>query len=645
MKRTVLELLNQASVQYHDNTYVADKTNKGWQAMTYPQVKQEAEYIAAALLEHQLDHKHLAILAEGRSRWIVSEFAIIKAAGTSVPLSTKLLPEELPFRLNHSESKAIFTSQNTFEKVLSIWNQLEEPQFKLIYYDTDREQVKKVCEKYQIDICEHLLFYDDLLETGKAKMEERKDELDSIEQNLQEDDVVTISYTSGTTGNPKGIMLTQNNYFSNSSDAVDFFKIDKHLRTFVILPIDHSFAHTIAIYASLLVALEIYFVDARGGATKALKNIPINMKEVNPHLMLSVPALSGNFMNKIIKGIDAKGGIAKTLFDKGIQAGINYLGDGYEEVPAGVKARNAFWYKLADKIVFKKIRTIFGENMQYFVGGGALLDISQQRFFKALGVPIYQGYGLTEAAPIISANHPDLHKLGSSGRVMPTIEFKIMLADGTEAPKGTKGELVIRGNNVMKGYFKNEKASKESLRNGWLYTGDLAYVDKDDFLIVVGREKALLISADGEKYSPEGIEEAIANTSKMVHQVMVHNDHNKYTTALITLSTEVVERYKKDNKITEPKVLLEGIFQSFNSFKQDKDYANQFPAQWLPATFIILEEPFSEENHMINSTMKMVRHKIREAYQDKIDFMYSTGGNKVVNDINLQVVNQLFFNK
>ena len=205
----------------------------------------------------------------------------------------------------------------------------------------------------------------------------------------------------------------------------------------------------------------------------------------------------------------------KGIFNRGIEAAIKRNGDGYRKPGLATQIATYFNYAVADKLIFKKLRKIWGSKIEFFVGGGALLDIKQQQFYKAIGVPVYQGYGLTEATPIISTNTPFFHKMGTSGKVLGNITCKICDENGKELPKGEKGEIVIKGDNVMKGYYKNPEATAETLKDGWLYTGDLGFFDKDDFLVVVGREKALLISEDGEKYSPEEIEEAIVNSSSL----------------------------------------------------------------------------------------------------------------------------------
>ncbi len=629
MKKTVLNLLDDAVNQYPNSPYTLEKGDSEYVPKTFTQVRTDARFFAAELYNLGIKkNDKIAILAEGRNYWVSGEFGILMAGAISVPLSIKLLPEEVLFRINHSESRAIILTQNTFRTVAKVWDKIKHDNFKLIYLDKDLKAIQQTAKNNGIDIENDILLYTDLLEKGKESYEKNKEQLAQIQEKTDEADIVTISYTSGTTGNPKGIMLTHLNYFSNSRDAMLYFDVKEKDRLMIILPIDHSFAHTVGIYASLVRGLSIYFVDARGGSMATLKNIPINLKEAKPEFMLTVPALSGNFMNKIKDGINSKGGFVKWLFNKGLEAGKYIHGNGFKKPPLIKQIPHRLIYNTANALIFKKVRQIFGGSLKYCVGGGALLDIKQQQFFYSIGIPIYQGYGLTEAAPIISTNTAEKHKMGSSGRVIPGVTCKIELEDGSEAKAGETGEIVIKGQNVMKGYYKNPEATDETIREGWLHTGDRGYVDKDNFLYVIGREKALLISDDGEKYSPEEIEEAIVNTSELVKQVMVYNDHKRYTTALITLEEKKVEQLVDLEGISETGDLLNKVEGSFYKFKKDPEYADKFPTKWTPSSFRIIAEPFSEENKMINSTMKMVRYKITEVYQDVIETMYKPEGNK-----------------
>jgi long-chain acyl-CoA synthetase len=438
-------------------------------------------------------------------------------------------------------------------------------------------------------------------------------------------------------------MLTHRNYYVNVHDSVNLFQVPHGgYKTLLILPCDHSFAHTVGLYAALPRGIEIFFVDARGGGMATIRNIPSNLKETNPVFLLTVPALTGNFMKKIREGVAAKGGFAKKLFDAGVAAGISYYGDVAHKPGFFTRLKNFFPYKLADLIVFSKVRQTFGRDIQFCVGGGALLDRKQQEFFKAIGVPIYQGYGLTEAAPVISSNTPFAHKIGSSGKVAASVECHIVREDGSECEVGETGQIAIRGENVMKGYFKNDEATAETIRDGMLFTGDRGFLDEDGYLYVVGREKALLISPDGEKYSPEEIEEAIVNTSDLIDQALVYNDHSPYTGALITLDEEKVRAFIEERSITDSGELLDALRESLYSFQSDPAYTRKFPSQWIPSTFQVLEEHFTEENRMVNSSMKVVRYKVFEHFADRLETMYADDGQDHRNERNRQAVRSLF---
>lgn len=641
-KRTVFQMLNKASKTYRDNNYLSQKNDTGWYSSSFSDAKQKALQLASALIELGVVYEDkIAILSEAKIDWVISEFATLYSGGIIVPLSIKLLPEEVPFRVNHSETKFFIISENTLEKVVSAWDKYENNELQLIVLDKPSTKISDICNASNFDE-KKLLFIDDLYKLGSSKLDANFKKIEKIESNTQEDDVVTISYTSGTTGNPKGIMLTHLNYFSNSHDAVNTFKIRELITTLIILPTDHSFAHTIGLYTALVRGISIHFVDARGGGMNALKNIPINLVEAKPNFLLTVPALTGNFISKIKDGVKEKGSFVEGIFNRGLDAGIKRNGDGFTKPGLTTQIITFFNYSLAEILIFKKLRLIFGAEIEFFVGGGALLDIKQQQFYKAIGIPVYQGYGLTEASPIISTNTPFAHKMGTSGKILNNIICKICDENGNELAKGQKGEICIQGNNVMKGYYKNDEATKETLKNGWLHTGDLGFIDKDDFLVVVGREKALLISEDGEKYSPEEIEEAIINSSPLIEQIMIYNDHQKFTTALITLNKLNVTDFMKTNNVTNAEVMMLKLKEEILAFNQQPEFKNKFPSKWIPSSFQIIEEEFSEANKMINSTLKMVRHVITQTHKDRLDLMYAKNSKQVASEKNLEIIKQLF---
>jgi long-chain acyl-CoA synthetase len=641
MKKTVLNMLRDGVNNYPNTHYTSNKKNDIWDSMTYTKVLEESRFIASGLIEMGIkkDDK-LALISEGKNIWICMEFGMLFAGATNVPLALKLLPEEILFRIKHSESKVVVVSKMMLKGIAPLYSKMQKG-MKLIILEDSIDGMEEILKEYGIIYGEHCFLYGDILQSGKETWEKNIKKLEKREEEIEEDDIVTISYTSGTTGDPKGIMLTHLNYYHNCHDAMEYFNLDPGQRLYICIPIDHSFAHTVGIYAALLIGISIFFVDFGGGGIQYAKNVAKNLKEANPHFMLSVPSLSSNFMMKIKDGVREKGKFVHAIFNMGLNAGIRMNRDGYHKAGFFVKLINYLPHKLADVLVFSKVRQIFGNNIEFIVGGGALLDIRQQHFFYAIGAPVFQGYGLSEATPIISANTREIHKMGSSGRVIPNVECKIINDRGEEVKTGEQGQIIIKGNNVMKGYYKNPETTSKTIIDGWLYTGDLGYLDDDGFLIVIGREKALLISADGEKYSPEGIEEAIQNSGFLIHQVMVYNDMKKTTTAIITLHKEKVRAYAKKQGFTREEQILEAIKKDLYKFKEIPEFKGQFLEKWIPTTFQIAPEEFSDKNQMINSALKMVRHKIQETYQDRIDFMYSPGGSNIINEMNIQAVSEL----
>ena len=636
-KRNIIELLNAAANNYSNKNYTSHKTDEGWVSYTYTQVRDNANSLSAALLDIGIKKgDNAAIISEGSPMWVMSEYSLLNIGAVAVPLSVKLMPEEIPFRLDHSDSVAVFISKNNLPKLLQIIGQVQNKSLKLIYLNDDVAHFYNALNEAGVDKSNGFVFWE-LLEKGDKLFKENPNNVLDIKNKIDENDVVTISYTSGTTGQPKGIMLTHLNYYSNTKDGIESFKLKKGFRTLVILPVDHSFAHTVALYGALFSALDLYFLDTRGGVTNAIKNIPINLKEVNPDFLLTVPALSGNFMNKMKEGVKEKGKVIDALFETGLNAAKFRNGDGYNKPGMVGQVSRYFSFIPAKSLIFNKLKNVFGGKINYMVGGGALLDIKQQQFYRAIGTPVYQGYGLTEAAPIISSNTPHIFKMGTSGKIMPSISCRIMKDDQVEAKSGEIGEIVIKGDNVMKGYYKNETDTNKTIKDGWLWTGDLGFMDEDGFLVVTGRNKALLISEDGEKYSPEGIEEAMISNSELVGQAMVYNDQKKYTTAVVTIDPLKVAKLKGKAS----KEVLEMVKNDIEAFKSDPVYAGQFPKKWTPSYFYIAPEPFSEENKMVNSTLKMVRYKILEGHKNEIDKLYEGSASQVSDELNLKSLDLL----
>ena len=642
--RTIVRLLHEASLKFPNRAYATKKGDEGWIEYSYSLVDELSDYVCAALVSSAVkSQSSFGLLAEGRPEWIIAEMGVIKHRSVSVPLSIKLTPEEIAFRLTHSEAVGIIASSNTLDNIVKAFRLIEGDTPVLYYLDEKDEKLEAYAKEFKWKEKTHYYTWSNLIEIGKKALKKDKGIVSSIENTIDENDTINICYTSGTTGNPKGIMLTHLNYWANSHDAVALFNIPENVfETLIVLPVDHSFAHTVGIYTSMLRGITLHFVDARGSNAAIIRNFPKNLVEVNPTFLMTVPSISGNFMKKMSQGILAKGRFLNGIFIRGLEAGIARNGDGFHKTSTWVKVKTLIPYKVASLLIFPKLRKVFGSKIEYCVGGGALLEARQQHFFAAIGVPVYQGYGLTEAAPIISSNSPSSYKFGTSGRVAPTVTCKIMKSENEEAKVGERGEIVIKGDNVMKGYFKNPSATEEVLKvidgETWLFTGDLGYYDEDGFLVVTGRAKALLIAKDGEKYSPEEIEEAMINQCDIINQLLVYNDHSPYTTALVTLQEDKVASLIKAENITTPKQAYERVLELLKKYEAGSK--KSIPGQWMPSTFAIIEKPFSEADKLVNSTMKLVRYKVIEFYSERINQMY---GHKEHEKLNIDVIKKLFF--
>jgi len=639
MERTIVQMLHDAAQKYGDRAYTNTRMEAGWQPCSFKQTDIQSDYVAAYLLDHGFKAEQtVGILSEGKSSWVICEHGAIKAKMISVPLSIKLTPEEIAFRINHSEAVALTVSSNTLGnavKALPFFNH----HVMFIYLDEQDDrlesQIRQAGWKQDVDYVP----YQTILSDGQALLEKQPKLVRDVEATISEQDTINICYTSGTTGNPKGIMLTHVNYWVNSQDAIELFQLpDAQFETLVVLPVDHSFAHTVGIYTSLLRGITLHFVDSRGSNAAIIRNFPKNLVELNPVFLMTVPSITGNFMKKMIQGIHQKGAFVEGIFNRGLEAGMLRNGDGFHKSGTWIRIKTWLPYTLANLLVFPKLRKIFGDKMLYCVGGGALLEAKQQRFFAAIGVPVFQGYGLTEAAPIISSNTPHRYKFGTSGMVAKSEICKIMVDETTEAKVGQRGEIVIKGENVMKGYFKNPAASAEVLRDGWLWTGDLGYYDEDGFLVVTGRAKALLINKDGEKYSPEEVEEVMVNNLSVLNQLMVYNDHQMITTALVTLQEDVATRLIEENGCKSAEEALDVLVAELKSYEP---HASAIPDMWIPSRFAIIEKPFSEADGLVNSTLKLVRYKTAEFYKDRIATLYES--EEANRKANIEVIKHLFF--
>lgn len=633
-ERTIPQMFEESVKHFPNNTLILEKTESDYKGFTYGEIRTRVHSLAAGLRSMGLKHgDRSALIAEGRRDWVVAELGVLYTGAINVPISVKIDESaDLKFRLAHSGCKMVIISAGQRAKIATIKNDLPDLE-KIILLD-------KSPELHPSEI-----YIEDVVALGEAYLKSNAQEFASCWRSIKESDYANICYTSGTTADPKGIILTHRNYTANVEQSSALLPIPEDYCSLLILPWDHAFAHTAGIYTLMKNGASMAAVQQGKTPIETLKNIPANIRETRPTFLLSVPSLAKSLRKNIEKGIKEKGVKVEKLYQKALELAIDYNGLGYNRGD-GLKKLKFPLYKLYDKLIFRKIRTNFGGRLQFFIGGGALLDIELQRFFYAIGIPMFQGYGLTEAAPVISANVPACHKLGSSGKIVKDLEVKICDDKGNALPVGEKGEIVVKGENVMTGYWKNEKATEETIKNGWLFTGDLGYIDKEGWLYVSGRFKSLLIANDGEKYSPEGIEEAISEHSVYIDQMMLFNNQSPYTVALVVPNKENLIKYlvSEGLNFSTPegqREALKKIEAEIARFKEGGELGGTFPNRWLPSAIAVLGEGFTEQNHFLNSTLKMVRGKIASFYQNRIDYLFTPEGKDICNHQNMTIISRL----
>ena len=628
--KTIIDLFETSVAKFEKNTFLWEKKTTNFEPITFEETKRQVYLFAAGLLSMGVQAgDKIALLSEGRNDWIIGELGILYTGAVNVPLSVKLEEKnDLLFRLKHSESRFIIVSGLHLRKIRLIIDDLPLVEKVIVLDVLDAYHDKEV----PLEV---------ILKDGERFLETNYSDVVTRSKAVKGDDMANISYTSGTTADPKGIMLSHRNYTANVEQSMSLIKITPEDSNLIIIPLDHCFGHVAGFYTFMAFGANVATVQVGKTPIESLKNIPLNIKEFKPTVIMSVPALAKSFRKNIESTIQKKGKKAEKLFQKALKTAYEYNREGFNK--GGVlQIHKRILLAIYDKILFSKVREAMGGKMKFFIGGGALLDIELQRFFYAIGIPMFQGYGLSEATPVISSNGVKKHKLGSSGGLVSDLELKILDAEGNELPVGEKGEIVIKGENVMLGYWKNPEATADTVRDGWLYTGDMGYMDKDGFLYVLGRFKSLLISSDGEKYSPEGIEEGICDGSRFIEQMMLHNNQNPYTAALIVPEISQLKRYVEEikpgldwNSVEAKELALKKIQDIINQYKSGGIYAGEYPERWLPTAIAILPEPFTEQNQLLNSSMKMVRGKIEEKYKDRLEFLFTSEGKNILNEKNM----------
>ena len=493
------------------------------------------------------------ILSENRPYWLMTDLSIMNAGGISVPIFTTYSANDYEYILRDCNPSLIFVSNNEqFKKIKKFIN----------------KEVKKIISFEKLDE-ESLLIEDILKENIKEKI---------INNNLKRKSPACIIYTSGTSGNPKGVVLSHGGILSNCEGAVELLQplIKKKNPVFLTwLPLSHSYEHTVQ-FIQILVGAKVFYAESID------KLIP-NMAIAKPTIMTAVPRFYQNLFTKINMSFEKLTGLKRSLIDQTLNLGKKIL----KKKELGFNERIVNF--LCEKLVRNKIKNQFGGNLQAFVSGGGALDQNIGEFLNAIGLPTLQGYGLTEASPVVSCNLPDLVKVDSVGPPFRTNKVKI----------ANDGEILIKGENVMLGYWNLKKETNEVIRNGWLHTGDIGEITKDGNLKITDRKKEIIVNLGGDNISPSKIENLLSLNEK-IRQSLVYGDKKTYLVALIVSESENVK---------EIETYLENLNKNLSLVEKVKK-------------FKLINEEFTIENGMLTPTLKLKRKKILEKYKNELEKLY-----------------------
>ena len=563
------------------------KIGNNWVATSTEQYVSEANTISRALLRLGIkpNDKIAVVTTTNRVEWSILDVAIQQLGAINVPLYPTISSSDYQYIINHSDSVLCFVSDiDLYNKVVKI---------------KDETKLKDI---YSFDTLPNVSTWESLLKLGEDTSNQT--EVDTLKAAVLPSNLATIIYTSGTTGTPKGVMLSHNNIVQNtlvSANALDFDSENHRVLSF--LPICHIFER-FALYYYQMMGFEIYFAES-------IDKLADNLKEVKPHFIPVVPRLLEKIYDKIVDKGSALKGVKKLLFFWSLS-----LGKKYE--PYG---KNGWWYyfqlKIAQKLVFSKWREAFGGNIKFLVSGSAPLQPLLIRVFTAAGIPVFEGYGMTETSPGISINdfRNNRFKIGTVGKVLDDIEVKI----------ANDGEILVKGSNVMVGYYKEDDLTKNTIINGFLHTGDIGEMDENGFLKITDRKKEMFKTSGGKYIAPAVLESKLKE-SRFIEQIMIIGEGEKMPAAIIQPHFEFILEWIKHKKLEISSDSFEQIITNKKIIKRiqkEIDKANLTFGDWEKIkAFELTSEIWSIENGLLTPTLKMKRKEIKQKFKNLYNNIY-----------------------
>ena len=553
-----------------EHLYFNNPSLKKFEIYTWSETRSYTLKLAKYLSEKNVKKgDRVLIVSENRPEWLIADLAILFNSAIAVPNYTTYTINDFAFTINDCKPVGLIVSNDQLlNKILEACKKINY-KFNFIIYLNENK----------LEEAQNIINFSDI------KKKEINEELalsffKEKNKGLLRVDPACIIYTSGTQGTPKGVILSHGGILKNCEGALEFLDFIKNSRsTFLTwLPLSHSYEHTVQ-FVQLTLGAKIFY-------SESLDKLMNNLKIAKPTIMTAVPRFYTNLVNKIKINLQNQSNLKKIIFQKTLQLG--------EKKVLGVQM--SFFEKIVnfilDLIVRKKIKNQFGGKIKAFISGGGPLDYNVGLFLNSLGLPTLQGYGLTEASPVVSCNPINKIKIDTVGKIFKDVSVNI----------ASDGEILVKGENLMLGYWNNKTETEKIIKNGWLYTGDIGEIDNEGYLKITDRKKDIIVNAGGDNIAPSKIENLLANYPEII-QSYIYGDKKNYLVALIVVSKELEDR---KNKI---KVIIDKVNQELSIIEKIKK-------------FIIIDDPFTIENQMLTPTMKIRRHQIKKVFGEQLEKLY-----------------------
>lgn len=564
--------------------------NGHYQTMSHEEAHKRVYHAALGLGALHLAHgDRVALLSENRVEWALADLAILSCGCINVPVYATLPAHQVEYVLRNSEARAVFVSS--------------------------AEQLEKIREiRANLPVLQHVILFDEAAATGgeltlpaleeRGRLVDNPPDYETLISTVGPTDWASIIYTSGTTGAPKGVILTHRNFMSNVSACLEVLPVLDTDVCLSFLPLSHVLERTAGYYIMMTAGASIAYAES-------IEAVPQNFLQVRPTVMISVPRLYEKMYARILDTVEQGSGLKQSLFRWAVGVGQRYVS---ESLSGNVGTTTRGKRNVANTLVFKKLKRKTGGRLRYFVSGGAPLARDIAEFFFAAGLPILEGYGLTETTPVLAVNTLDRVKFGTVGRAIPGVKLRI-------APDG---EILAQGPNVMQGYYKNPEATANAIVDGWFHTGDIGFLDEDGFLTITDRKKDIIVTAGGKNIAPQPIEGKLKQSPYITEAILV-GDKRPYIAALIVPTFDKLEQFAVASHI--PHANMRELIDSprvRQLYQEELDrVCSELASYETPHKFHLLERELTVDDGELTPSLKVKRRVVEEKFKAIIDATYA----------------------